>query len=63
MKPQDKQLVKKLAVVLVIKMVVLTALWRGFVRKQRVVVAGCLPECDWLFCGCLLAVVNELEPR
>lgn len=40
MKPQDKILVKKLAVVLVIKMVVLTALWWGFVREQRVVVDG-----------------------
>ena len=40
MKPQDNILVKKLAVVLVIKMVVLTALWWGFVREQRVMVDG-----------------------
>lgn len=38
MKPQDKTLVRKLAIVLVIKLIVLTALWWGFVREQRVVV-------------------------
>jgi hypothetical protein len=38
MKPQDKILVRKLAIVLVIKLVVLTALWWAFVREQRVVV-------------------------
>ncbi len=40
MKPQDKMLVKKLAVVLVIKLAVLVALWWGFVREQRVLVDG-----------------------
>lgn len=38
MNPQDKTLVRKLAVVFVIKLAVLTALWWGFVRDQRVVV-------------------------
>jgi hypothetical protein len=38
MKPQDKILVKKLAVVLVIKLALLVALWWGFVREQRVTV-------------------------
>jgi hypothetical protein len=38
MKLQDKTLVRKLALVLVIKLVVLTGLWWGFVREQRVVV-------------------------
>lgn len=38
MNPQDKTLVKRLAVVFVIKLAVLTALWWGFVRDQRVVV-------------------------
>jgi len=38
MKPHDKILVRKLAIVLVIKLVVLTALWWAFVREQRVVV-------------------------
>lgn len=36
MKPLDKTLAKKLAVVLVIKLAVLVALWWGFVREQRV---------------------------
>lgn len=40
MKLQDTILVKKLAVVLVIKLAVLLALWWGFVRDQRVVVDG-----------------------
>lgn len=34
MTPADKTLVKKLAVVLALKLVVLTALWWGFVREQ-----------------------------
>ncbi|MFZ2388310.1 MAG: cytochrome oxidase putative small subunit CydP [Polaromonas sp.] len=38
MNPQDKILVKKLALALVIKLAVLTALWWGFVRDQRVAV-------------------------
>ncbi|WP_296497153.1 cytochrome oxidase putative small subunit CydP [Rhodoferax sp.] len=38
MKPLDKTLVRKLAVVLVIKLAVLVALWWGFVREQRVTV-------------------------
>lgn len=33
---QDQTLVRKLAVVLVIKLAVLTGLWWGFVREQRV---------------------------
>jgi hypothetical protein len=33
---QDRTLVRKLAFVLVIKLVVLVALWWGFVRDQRV---------------------------
>lgn len=37
---QDKSLVKKLAVVLVIKLAVLMALWWFFVREQHVVVDG-----------------------
>jgi hypothetical protein len=36
MKPLDKTLVKKLALVLVIKLAVLMALWLVFVRDQRV---------------------------
>jgi hypothetical protein len=40
MKPLDKTLVRKLAVVLVIKLAVLTALWWSFVREQRVAVDG-----------------------
>jgi len=36
MKPLNKTLAKKLAVVLVIKLAVLVALWWGFVREQRV---------------------------
>lgn len=36
MKSLDKTLVKKLAVVLLIKLAVLVALWWGFVREQRV---------------------------
>lgn len=38
MNPPDKTLVKKLALALVIKLAVLTALWWGFVRDQRVAV-------------------------
>ena len=38
MNPQDKTLVRKLAVVLLIKLAVLAALWWGFVRDQRVAV-------------------------
>ena len=38
MKPNDKTLLKKLAIALVIKLVLLTALWWGFVRDQRVAV-------------------------
>jgi hypothetical protein len=37
---QDKTLVRKLAVVLVIKLAVLMALWWFFVREQHVVVSG-----------------------
>ena len=38
MKPQDKILVQRLAVVLVIKLAVLMALWWAFVREQSVAV-------------------------
>lgn len=38
MKPADQTLVKRLAWVLVIKLVVLFGLWWGFVRDQRVTV-------------------------
>lgn len=37
---QDKTLVKKLALVLVVKLAVLMALWWFFVREQHVVVSG-----------------------
>jgi hypothetical protein len=37
---QDKTLVKKLALVLVIKLAVLMALWWFFVREQHVVMSG-----------------------
>jgi hypothetical protein len=40
MKSPDKNLAKKLAVVLVLKLAALTALWVGFVREQRVHVDG-----------------------
>ena len=40
MKTLDKTLVRKLAVVLVLKLVVLAVLWWGFVREQRVTVDG-----------------------
>ena len=40
MKLQDKTLLKKLALALVIKLVLLAALWWGFVRDQRVAVDG-----------------------
>jgi hypothetical protein len=33
---RDRTLVRKLAVVLVVKLAVLTGLWWGFVREQRV---------------------------
>lgn len=36
MKPLDKTLVRKLAVVLLLKLAVLVALWWGFVRDERV---------------------------
>ncbi len=36
MNPKNKALVTKLAVVLVLKLVILTGLWWGFVREQRV---------------------------
>jgi len=36
MNPQDRTLVRKLAVVLVIKLAVLVALWWVFVREYRV---------------------------
>lgn len=32
----DRSLIRKLAVVLVVKLAVLTGLWWGFVREQRV---------------------------
>jgi len=38
MKPLDKSLVRKLAVVLLIKLALLMALWWVFVRNQRVTV-------------------------
>ncbi|NMM11201.1 MAG: hypothetical protein HHJ16_13135 [Polaromonas sp.] len=38
MKPQDKILVQRLALVLVIKLAVLMALWWVFVREQSVAV-------------------------
>jgi len=38
MTPQDKTLVRKLAVVLLLKLLVLLALWWIFVREQRVAV-------------------------
>ena len=37
---QDKTLAKKLALVLVVKLAVLMALWWFFVREQHVVVSG-----------------------
>jgi len=40
MKPHDRPLLEKLAIVLALKLVVLTALWWGFVRDQRVPVNG-----------------------
>ena len=40
MKTLDKTLVRKLAVVLVLKLAVLALLWWGFVREQRVTVDG-----------------------
>lgn len=36
MRFHDRSLIRKLAVVLVIKLAVLTGLWWGFVREQRV---------------------------
>lgn len=36
MEPKDRLLLNKLATVLVLKLVVLTGLWWGFVREQRV---------------------------
>ena len=36
MSTQDRMLLKKLAIVLALKLVVLMALWWGFVREQRV---------------------------
>ena len=36
MEPRDRLLLRKLATVLVLKLVVLTGLWWGFVREQRV---------------------------
>ncbi len=36
MELRDRLLLRKLATVLVIKLLVLTALWWGFVREQRV---------------------------
>ncbi len=56
MKPQDKMLVKKLALVLAIKIVVLTALWWGFVREQRVVVDGNAAAAQMLGTG-------QVQPR
>lgn len=38
MTPQDKTLVRKLVIAVLIKLVVLVALWWGFVREQRVTV-------------------------
>lgn len=38
MTSQDKTLVKKLLIAVLIKLVVLVALWWGFVREQRVTV-------------------------
>lgn len=38
MTPQDKTLVKKLTLALLVKLVVLFGLWWGFVREQRVAV-------------------------
>jgi len=40
MKSRDRNLVRKLAVVLILKLAVLMALWLGFVREQRVHVDG-----------------------
>lgn len=40
MKSPDRNLVRKLAVVLILKLAVLMALWLGFVREQRVHVDG-----------------------
>ena len=40
MKPHDKTLLQKLAIALLVKLVLLTALWWGFVRDQRVAVDG-----------------------
>jgi hypothetical protein len=38
MKPLDRSLIRKLAMVLLIKLALLTALWWVFVREQRVMV-------------------------
>jgi hypothetical protein len=38
MTPQDKTLVKKLTIAVLVKLVVLVALWWGLVREQRVTV-------------------------
>ena len=40
MKPLGKTLVRKLAIVLVLKLAVLVALWWGFVREQHISVDG-----------------------
>jgi hypothetical protein len=40
MNPQDRPLLEKLAIVLLLKLVVLAALWWGFVRDQRVPLNG-----------------------
>ena len=40
MKPKDRPLLEKLAIVLMLKLVVLTALLWGFVREQRVPLNG-----------------------
>jgi hypothetical protein len=38
MNPMDRSLARKLALVLVLKLAVLLALWWGFIREQRVTV-------------------------
>lgn len=51
MKLQDKILLKKLAIALVVKLVLLTALWWGFVRDQRVAVDGAAAAAQLLGAG------------
>lgn len=56
--PLMSSLARKLAVVLLIKLAVLTALWWGFVREQRVHVDG-----DSVAAQFLLPVVKPAEGK